>query len=402
MKKWLKKQYSKKEQENKVKVHVPKQVYEKIQYLCNKISQVEWSGILLYTIKNSIKDISNFSITLEDIILIDKGTKASTGFSYNEKRRDTGQHEDRMIDYFNNYPIALEENWKTGLIHSHNTMQTFFSNVDMEELEENSKSHNFYLSFIVNNFMDFTAKIGITSFSENNITNEYYASDEEGEKYLVEIKEEKRKKEKFIVYNCDIILPELKNNLDENFLKNVEEVLNKKDFKNHVKSYNYKNKINNYLDNYYDLENDNYLDNYYDQYDFNDYNNINFFKNSKNEVENTKTNQKPNIKTDIEDLIEMIFEEYLEINDRNILIENPIPSVKLLKKLVLSNNINIRKFSRFFIDNFPFFFEDYFEENIKNSNSFSSFWEAKEKEMLSNAILYIEKNIGLRILLHID
>ena len=32
---------------------------EKIHYLCSKISEVDWSGILLYSVKGSIKEPKN-------------------------------------------------------------------------------------------------------------------------------------------------------------------------------------------------------------------------------------------------------------------------------------------------------------------------------------------------------
>lgn len=47
------------------------------------------------------------------------------------------------------------EECRIGHIHSHNTMGVFFSGTDWGELEDNAPNHNYYLSLIVNNFMDF-------------------------------------------------------------------------------------------------------------------------------------------------------------------------------------------------------------------------------------------------------
>lgn len=46
-----------------------------------------------------------------------------------------------------------------GHVHSHNNMGTFFSGTDTNELKENSDKHNVYLSLIVNNRMDTSAKL---------------------------------------------------------------------------------------------------------------------------------------------------------------------------------------------------------------------------------------------------
>ena len=50
-----------------------------------------------------------------------------------------------------------------GHIHSHNSMDVFFSATDMEELEDNSPNHAFYLSLIVNNAGDRMAKVSLFS-----------------------------------------------------------------------------------------------------------------------------------------------------------------------------------------------------------------------------------------------
>ena len=48
-----------------------------------------------------------------------------------------------------------------GHVHSHHEMATFFSGTDMDELEEGSGKHNYYLSLIVNNRNELIAKIGV-------------------------------------------------------------------------------------------------------------------------------------------------------------------------------------------------------------------------------------------------
>ena len=51
-------------------------------YLCSKMPQNEWSGVLFYKVQGSIKDPANMVCTLVDILLMDKGSHTATDFSY--------------------------------------------------------------------------------------------------------------------------------------------------------------------------------------------------------------------------------------------------------------------------------------------------------------------------------
>ena len=137
--------------EGNVKVNIPKKVMDKINYLCTVISEVEWSGILFYSVKGSIKNPKKMTITLKDILPMDKGTAVTTEFTYDE----------RYVEYLMNDPKRTD--WKSGLIHSHNNMGVFYSGTDQQELLTNSKSHNFYLSVVVNNKLDIIGRIGISA-----------------------------------------------------------------------------------------------------------------------------------------------------------------------------------------------------------------------------------------------
>lgn len=126
---------------------IPDDVLLKIRYLCRKISRVEWSGILFYTVEGKFTGSPDIKITLKDIFLMDKGTSVYTSFDWTEE----------IVEYRMNNPESLD--WVVGHIHSHNTMGVFFSGTDWEELNDNSPNHNFYLSVIVNNYMDIKAKL---------------------------------------------------------------------------------------------------------------------------------------------------------------------------------------------------------------------------------------------------
>lgn len=120
-------------------------------YLCSRISEVEWSGILFYSeTEGSIDNPDTLVLTLESIYPVDKGSKAYTGF-------DTADSD--IMAFLMNNPNLLEMN--QGFIHSHNSMKAFFSGTDMDELRDNCKNHNYYLSVIVNNVSDIVAKVAV-------------------------------------------------------------------------------------------------------------------------------------------------------------------------------------------------------------------------------------------------
>ena len=89
---------------------MPTKVYNQIQYLCQQISEVEWSGILFYRTEGSIQDPTTFKIILEDILPLHKGTSSFTEYTFDE----------RVIEH-------MEENehlekCRIGHIHSHGMM----------------------------------------------------------------------------------------------------------------------------------------------------------------------------------------------------------------------------------------------------------------------------------------
>lgn len=215
---------------------MPNEILHKIKYLCRAIPKVEWSGILLYSVKGTIKDVDNMQIILKDIIPMHKGNATYTEYSFNEKKRDSSGYDDAMIDYFNENPNALEEDWKIGHIHSHNSMNVFFSGTDMEELEDNSPSHDFYLSLIVNNWMDFMAKVSFIASTENNVESVYKALDENGKLYDIEKVTLNVKKEKLFIYDCIVNSPEKEDlKVDEIFFNSVKNIIKKADVKIPVK-----------------------------------------------------------------------------------------------------------------------------------------------------------------------
>lgn len=194
---------------------MPLKVYNQIQFLCREIAKVEWSGVLFYRVEGSIQDPKNMKLILEDILPMHKGTSTYTEYSFDE----------RVIDHMMDNEYL--EDCKMGHIHSHNTMGVFFSGTDWSELEDNAPNHNFYLSLIVNNFMDFCAKVCfITEASESKEFN-FYAKDEKGEKYKYTTEEYEVPDKKLVVYDCEISHPSKDIVVEEVFSDKVKSIIAK-------------------------------------------------------------------------------------------------------------------------------------------------------------------------------
>lgn len=128
------------------KLVIPADVEKKIRHLCNRISQVEWSGTLFYTHSGSYEE-GTLEIRCVDIFPMDIGSQAYTEFDMSPD----------VIAYMTDHPELLD--CQMGLIHSHNNMATFFSGTDTGTLREEGNDRNHFVSLIVNNAGTYTAAI---------------------------------------------------------------------------------------------------------------------------------------------------------------------------------------------------------------------------------------------------
>ena len=148
----------------KIKITIPPQVGEQIKYTCNRFPNLEWSGVVFYTPKNSMKKSEIFNILLVDLFPMNIGYEATTMSEFNEK----------IMDY------QIKKGYQTlpyAIIHSHNQMSTNFSSTDRNELKENAHCHNLYVSIIVNNKGEITAKATQQLYIK---PNSFYYKDELG------------------------------------------------------------------------------------------------------------------------------------------------------------------------------------------------------------------------------
>ena len=136
----------------KSKLIISKELQSQIMFLHNKVKDIEWSGILFHSVvSGNINEPENLVLKAERLYLQDIGVSTYTEFETNEK----------ILDFYDAYPEAMT--WKMSLIHTHHSMNAFFSGTDTQELHDNAGKYNYYLSLIVNHKSEFCAKIAIAA-----------------------------------------------------------------------------------------------------------------------------------------------------------------------------------------------------------------------------------------------
>lgn len=129
---------------NTYKLIIPSKVEDKIRYVCNRISEVEWSGVLFVKYSGSFE--SNLTITCEDILVMNIGSSAYTEFNMTPE----------VVSFIQERQLF---DCQMALIHSHNHMPTFLSGTDIATLQEEGSQKNTFVSLIVNNAGNYTAAI---------------------------------------------------------------------------------------------------------------------------------------------------------------------------------------------------------------------------------------------------
>jgi tetratricopeptide (TPR) repeat protein len=189
-----------------VTVILSDKVWHKIQFLCKNISTVEWSGCIIYNIKGRLDQPEKLDIKVLDLIPLDKGTTGFTSYHFDE----------RVLNFIveNDY---LE--YKIGHIHSHHSMKTFFSGTDLEEVNENSEHIKPYLSIIVNNANEFSAKLAFRMKRLSSTAYQY--QDVDNKTMTLELPQE----DEYVAnYNCKVIVPNPLYNVDVKFLDQFNDI----------------------------------------------------------------------------------------------------------------------------------------------------------------------------------
>lgn len=177
------------------KIIIPDNVERLIRFLCERVWDTEWSGVLFYTPSGQFED-GSLEIRCVDILPMDVGSATYTEFDMSPD----------VISYMAQNPELLD--CKMGLIHSHNNMSTFFSGTDTATLKEEGADRNHFVSLIVNNAGNYTAAI-TRKIKYKSIREISY----EGFEGTVNIKDkEKTEGEEIEYFNLDIVFESASNN----------------------------------------------------------------------------------------------------------------------------------------------------------------------------------------------
>ena len=146
------------QKKDKPKLVISDLLMKQIQDMCLKTPfRKEWSGPLFYKeMEGSMSDPANFVISGEFLYPMDIGSGVYTEY---ELLPRPGVNKSSFVKWAMQHVIG--KGLQLGHVHSHHEMATFFSGTDMDELEEGSGKHNYYLSLIVNNRNELIAKIGV-------------------------------------------------------------------------------------------------------------------------------------------------------------------------------------------------------------------------------------------------
>lgn len=250
-------------------------IKRKIEYICRKIWETEWSGVLFYKPEGSFEK-NNLVIRCEDLLLLDIGSAVFTEFITSPE----------IAAYLANHQELLD--CQMGLIHSHNLMSTFFSGTDLSTLLDEGKDRNHFVSLIVNNQGSYTAaitrKVNITNNIDSNVTYKTFGNSDIKSNYKYN-----ESKEEMEYFTLDI----LEDNETESFKDDINEKISKinkdKEANKTKNTFNFKNT------NLYGVSNTNLYDgingSFEDDYDYNPktHSFINDMKfNTKDNIDNNK------------------------------------------------------------------------------------------------------------------
>jgi hypothetical protein len=143
----------------KGKVIITEQLQNQIDYFHQEIGEVEWSGVLLYKIiEGSILEPEKLVVEAYDMYLMDIGSATYTEFDL-----EFDDIKDIHEMYPDSNPVNMKDNienlLRKGMIHTHHSMNAYFSGTDMGELHDNAPNNDLYLSLIVNFDGEYCAKL---------------------------------------------------------------------------------------------------------------------------------------------------------------------------------------------------------------------------------------------------
>ena len=179
------------------------------------VKKVEWSGNVIYEeVGNLITDPANFKIILHEFFPMKK--ESATGVEQEPDGPFAGHYIKIKRD-------PKRKHYKYGTIHSHHGMGIFFSPTDFYDLQENAKSHNYYVSVVVDNFGQVLTYIG--SISETTNIKERVR---DGKGVWHEVETEMSKPQTLNYYVCDTQIPTTE--VDDWFVERMNHVIKRAEY----------------------------------------------------------------------------------------------------------------------------------------------------------------------------
>lgn len=160
------------------KIIIPKEIENMIDFLHKSIGATEWFSVMFYSLtKGDISTLKDLEFTVDLLYPMDIGNAAYTEFKYEGILMDAYEIKEELITS------------STGICHTHHSMGAFFSPTDIDEIAENAKLFNYYISLVVDFKKEYKCKIAFPSTTKT--TFEYTIKDSEGKLIKVpQIKEE--------------------------------------------------------------------------------------------------------------------------------------------------------------------------------------------------------------------
>lgn len=142
-----------------IKLIIPISVKNQIDHLHANYPNLEWCGLIFYTITETEETVI---FTANFIVVLDLGSHSFT----------SSDNVAKAISTLLVKGLFTPPNMYYGMIHTHHTLSggAFFSGTDNEELNNNAKNFLFYLSLVVDIKEEYVAKIGIPSKTEQTIS----------------------------------------------------------------------------------------------------------------------------------------------------------------------------------------------------------------------------------------
>ncbi|HEU4607136.1 MAG TPA: hypothetical protein VFS31_03435 [Chitinophagaceae bacterium] len=175
-----------------VPVEVSENVRLQVDYLCKRVWQNEWSGIVFYSTEGKFAT-PQFKCLLEDVFPMNVGNSAFTSYDFNVD----------VVKYLKAHPKL--HSCKIGHIHSHNFMGVFFSGEDEQELAVNCGNHNIYLSIIVNNRGEMIGRVAFAVTRTQTTTLAYSFLDENGTLVQINDVQPAITTTEYYKYQCEVI-----------------------------------------------------------------------------------------------------------------------------------------------------------------------------------------------------